>query len=76
MRKTAIFIMVLSAIVMLVFGIVYYHPITDNVVDSNGFWSYMYGSMSNPWVVYSGGVVFFMGLTVFFATMEQKSQRY
>ena len=76
MRKTAIFIMVVALIVMLVFGIAYYHPITDNVVDSGGFWAYMYGAMSVPWVLYSGGVVFFMGLTVFFATMEQKARRY
>lgn len=76
MRKAAIFIMAIAAIIMLVFGIVYYHPVTDNVVDSDGFWAYMYGAMSVPWVVYSGGVIFFMGLTVFFATMEQKSQRY
>lgn len=68
--------MVIAIIVMIVFGIVYYHPVTDNVVDSDGFWAYMYGPMSVPWVVYSGGVVFFMGLTVFFATMKQKSQRF
>lgn len=76
MRKTAIFIMVVAALIMLVFGIVFYHRINDNVVDSNGFWAYLYGAMSVPWVVYSGGVVFFMALTVFFATMEQKAQRY
>lgn len=68
--------MITALTIMLVFGIVFYHPVTDNVVDSNGFWAYMYGAMSVPWVVYSGGVIFFMALTVFFATMEQKSQRY
>jgi len=76
MRKIAIFIMVVTLILMLVFGIVYYHPVTDNVVDSGGFWAYMYGAMSVPWALYSAGVVFFMGLTAFFATMEQKAQRY
>jgi hypothetical protein len=76
MRKTAIFIIIASLVLMLVFGIAYYHPITDNVVDSGGFWAYMYGMMSVPWALYSAGVVFFMGLTVFFATMEQKAQRY
>ena len=76
MRKAAIFIMAIAAIIMLVFGIAYYHSVTDNVVDSDGAWAYMYGAMSVPWVLYSGGVVFFMGLTVFFATTEQKAQRY
>jgi hypothetical protein len=76
MRKAGIFIMITAAIIMLVFGIVFYHPITDNVVDSNGFWAYMYGAMSVPWVVYAGGVIFLMGLTMFFSTLEQKSHRF
>jgi hypothetical protein len=76
MRKAGILIMIIAVIVMLVFGIVFYHPVTDNVVDSNGFWAYMYGPMSVPWVVYAGGVVFFMGLTMFFSSLEQKSQRF
>ena len=76
MKKAGIFIMLIAITVMIVFGIAYYHPITDNAVDSNGFWAYMYGTMSVPWVVYAGGVVFLMGLTMFFSTLEQKSQRY
>ncbi len=76
MRKASIFVMILALLIMLVFGIAYYHSITDNAVDSNGFWAYMYGAMSVPWVVYAGGVIFFMGLTVFFSTLEQKSQRF
>ena len=61
---------------MLVFGIKFYHPVTDNVVDSGGFWAYMYGPMSVPWAVYAGGVIFLMGLTVFFSGMKQESHRF
>ena len=68
--------MITAAIIMLVFGIVFYHPITDNVVDSNGFWAYMYGPFSVPWVLYAGGVVFLMGLTMFFSSMKQESHRF
>jgi len=76
MKKAGIFVMILALIVMLVSGIVFYHPITDNVVDSNGFWAYMYGPMSVPWLLYAGGVVFLMGLTMFFSSMEQTHQRF
>ena len=68
--------MIIALVVMLVFGIKFYHPVTDNVVDSGGFWAYMYGPMSVPWVVYSGGVVFLMGLTIFISSLEQKSHRF
>jgi hypothetical protein len=76
MKKAGIVTMVLALIVMLVSGIVFYHPITDNVVDSNGFWAYMYGPFSVPWVLYSGGVVFLMGLTMFFSSLKQTQQRF
>jgi len=76
MRKASIFIMVASAIALVVFTKVLYHAVTDNVVDSNGFWAYMYGPVSVPWPVYASGVVFLMGLTMFFSTTEQKSQRF
>jgi len=76
MKKAGLFIMILSAIVMIVFTIVLYRPVTDNVVDSNGFWAYMYGGMSVPWPVYSGGVVFLMGMLMFLSTLEQRSARY
>jgi hypothetical protein len=75
MKKAGIFVMAISAIIMIVFTIIWFHPVTDNVVDSNGFWSYMYGAKSIPWPVFAGGVVFLMGLTVFFAGGEQKGRR-
>lgn len=67
--------MVIAAIAMIVFGIVYYHGTTNNVVDSDGFWAYMYGANSVPWLVYSGGVVFLMGMLMYISSWEQKSQR-
>ncbi len=76
MKKAGLFVMVISAITLIAFTVLFFHGTTDNVVDSDGFWAYMYGAMSVPWALYSAGVVFFMGLTVFFATMEQTSQRY
>jgi len=76
MKKASIFIMVISAIATIVFTIALYHSVTDNVVDSNGFWAYMYGPVSVPWPVFSSVVIFLMGLTCFFATTEQKSERF
>jgi len=75
MKKAGISIMVIAAIAMIVFGIVYYHGTTNNVVDSDGFWAYMYGANSVPWLVYSGGVVFLMGMLMYISSWEQKSQR-
>ena len=76
MKKAGLTVMVIGVIIMLICGIAFYHPITDNVVDSNGFWAYMYGPMSVPWALYAGGVIFFMGLTVFFSGMKQESHRF
>jgi len=68
--------MILSALILIVFTIVLYRPVTDNVVDSNGFWAYMYGDLSVPWPVFSGGVVFLMGMLMYMSSWEQKSQRF
>jgi hypothetical protein len=76
MKKASIIIMVLSAISIVTFTILFWHPVTDNAVDSNGFWCYMYGDKSNLWPVFSSGVIFLMGLTCYLATLEQKSARY
>lgn len=76
MKKAGIFIMILSAIILIVFTIVLYRPVTDNVVDSNGFWAYMYGDLSVPWPVFSGGVVFLMGMLMYMSSWEQKGERY
>jgi hypothetical protein len=76
MRQVSIFIMIAAIAIMVIFGIVFFHPVTDNAVDSNGFWAYMYGTFSVPWVVYSGAVIFLMALTCFFATGKQQSHRY
>jgi len=76
MKKAGIFIMILSALILIVFTIVLYRPVTDNVVDSNGFWAYMYGDLSVPWPVFSGGVVFLMGMLMYMSSWEQKSQRF
>jgi hypothetical protein len=75
MKKAGIVIMVISIAVMILFTIIWFHPVTDNVVDSDGFWAYMYGASSNPWPVFAGGVVFLMGLLMFMSGWEQKSQR-
>jgi hypothetical protein len=61
---------------MILFTIIWFHPVTDNAVDSNGFWSYMYGASSIPWPVFAGGVVFLMGLLVYISGGEQPSQRH
>jgi len=76
MKKTSITIMILSAIAIVVFTILFWHPITDNVVDSNGFWCYMYGAKSTMWPTYSSAVIFLMSLICYLATTEQKSHRY
>ncbi|WP_461451394.1 hypothetical protein [Mucilaginibacter sp.] len=76
MKKAGLTIMVLMAILMITFTIVFYHSTTDNVVDSGGFWAYMYGKVSVPWPTYSAGVVFLMGLTMYISSWEQKAQRY
>ena len=68
--------MVITAIAMIAFTIIFYHGVTDNVVDSGGFWAYVYGAVSVPWPTYSAGVVFLMGLTMFISSWEQKAQRY
>jgi len=68
--------MILSALILIVFTIVLYRPVTDNVVDSNGFWAYMYGDLSVPWPVFGGGVVFLMGMLMYMSSWEQKSQRF
>ena len=68
--------MVISFIITVAFSILWFHPVTDNAVDSAGSWAYMYGFRSVPWPVFSGGVVFLMGLTIYMAGWEQKSQRY
>jgi chromate transport protein ChrA len=76
MKQVSIFVMAVAIAMIVIFGIVFFHPVTDNVVDSNGFWAYMYGTFSVPWLVYSGAVIFLMGLTCFFATGKQQSRRY
>ena len=76
MKKASIVIMLIAVVVMIVSGIKYYYPVIDNVVDSAGSWAYMHGPMSVPWVLYSGGVIFLMGLTIFISTWEQKARRY
>jgi hypothetical protein len=76
MKKSGISIMVICAIAMVTFGIVFYHGTTDNVVDSDGFWAYVYGANSVPWLLYSGGVVFLMGMLMFLSSLEQKSTRF
>ena len=76
MKKTSIIIMVLSAISIVVFTILFWHPVTDNVVDSNGFWCYMYGDKSNLWPVFGSAVIFLAALTCYIATFPQKAARY
>jgi hypothetical protein len=76
MKKAGLSIMVITAIAMIVFTIIFYHPVTDNVVDSDGFWAYMYGPVSVPWPTYGSGVVFLMGLVLYMSSWEQKAQRY
>lgn len=75
MKKAGIFIMVVCAIIMIAFTVLWYHPVTDNAVDSGGFWAYMYGTASNPWPVFAGGVVFLMGLLLYMSSWEQKGRR-
>jgi hypothetical protein len=76
MKKAGITIMVLMAIAMIAFTIIFNHHVTDNAVDSDGFWAYMYGPVSVPWPTYGAGVVFLMGLTLYMSSWEQKAQRY
>jgi hypothetical protein len=76
MKKAGLTIMVITAIAMIVFTIMFYHPVTDNAVDSGGFWAYMYGAVSVPWPTYGSGVVFLMGLTLYMSSWEQKARRY
>jgi hypothetical protein len=76
MKKGSIFVMSISAIGIVLFTILFWHPVTDNAVDSNGFWCYMYGDKSTLWPVYSFSVTFLMGLTCYFSTFEQKSARF
>jgi len=75
MKKAGIVIMVISIAIMILFTIIWFHPVTDNAVDSGGFWAYMYGARSIPWPVYAGGVVFLMGMLLYISSWEQKSQR-
>lgn len=76
MKKAGLTIMVITAIAMIAFTIIFNHGTTDNSVDSGGFWAYMYGTFSVPWPTYSAGVVFLMGLTLYMSSWEQKAQRY
>ena len=76
MKKAGLSIMVITAIAMIAFTIIFYHPVTDNAVDSGGFWAYMYGPVSVPWPTYGSGVVFLMGLTLYMSSWEQKARRY
>lgn len=76
MKKAGLAIMVISAIAMIIFTIIFYHHVTDNAVDSDGFWAYMYGKVSVPWPTFGSGVVFLMGLTMYMSSWEQKAQRY
>ncbi len=68
--------MVISAIAIVLFTVLFWHPVTDNAVDSDGFWAYMYGDKSNLWPVFSSAVIFLMALTCYMATFTQKSARY
>ena len=76
MKKAGILIMIIAIIGMIVFGVVFYHGKTDNIVDSDGFWAYVYGANSVPWLVFSGGVIFLMGMLMFISSWEQPSARY
>jgi hypothetical protein len=76
MKKVSLTIMLLSAIGIVVFTILFWHPITDNAVDSNGFWCYMYGDKSTLWPTFSLSVIFLMALTCYFSTFKQKAARY
>jgi hypothetical protein len=75
MKKASLTIMVISAIGIALFTYLFWHPVTDNAVDSNGFWCYMYGAKSTLWPVYSLSVIFLMGLTCYMSTFTQKSVR-
>jgi hypothetical protein len=68
--------MLISAILIVVFTVWFWHPITDNAVDSNGYWCYMYGYKSNLWPTFSLSVIFLMALTCYFATFNQKPARF
>lgn len=68
--------MVISAIAIVVFTVWFWHPVTDNAVDSDGFWAYMYGVKSNLWPVYSFAVIFVAALTCYMSTFVQRSARY
>ena len=70
MKKAGMIIMVVSAIVAILFTFLWFHPVTDNVVDSGGFWAYMYGASSVPWPVFGGVVVFLMGLLIYMSGTE------
>jgi hypothetical protein len=76
MKKAGLSIMVITGIALILFTIIFFHSVTDNAVDSGGFWAYMYGPVSVPWPTYSAGVVFLMGLTMYMSSWEQKSHRY
>lgn len=76
MKKASLTIMVISAIAIVVFTAWFWHPITDNAVDSNGFWCYMYGAKSTLWPVFSFSVIFLAALTCYMSTFSQKSARY
>jgi hypothetical protein len=67
--------MLLSAIGIVVFTVLFWHPITNNVVDSDGFWCYMYGDKSNLWPTFSLSVIFLAALTCYMSTFVQKSAR-
>jgi len=68
--------MVIMAIAIIAFTVIQVHPVTDNVVDSGGFWAYMYGKFSVPWPTFAAGTVFLMGLTMYMSSWEQKAQRH
>jgi hypothetical protein len=76
MKKASLLVMAISAICIVLFTILFWHPVTDNAVDANGFWCYMYGYKSTLWPVFGSSVIFLMGLTCYMSTFPQKSARY
>lgn len=76
MKKSSIVLIIAGIAVMILGSFIFTNLNYVNAVDSHAWTININGIKSFPWVTFTGGVLFVVGIIFYISSQEQKGQRY
>lgn len=76
MKKSSIVLIIAGIVIMIVGSFIFSNLHYVNAVDAHAWTININGIKSFPWVTFTGGVIFVVGIIFNISSKEQKGQRY